>query len=364
MRLPTDHAFGDKLSSVTELTALTGDFWYRFFDNRQQVEAINGGFQQEVRQFVRELHEIAAAGGFETVPQYHTETFWPLFISPSDVKQVPIAYGDGYYYGGLGTAAVPPSNQLAAGFGYYLNYDLNRPQIFYGDTLQQWWQVPLPGDLRYASGVSDETIAANTWLTVGLDSYIVKNGSSYVLQLPVNPATTFRLVDDQHGDEKYLIWLYMAEFERYITANRYGVICDAYLPSTTSYVAGIKSVMRAYTFGGSELRLRGLLAASVGEEVAAQGETVVDVLVDRPTPAVITDRRTIHGTIGKTVAVAEGDILQEGDFFFDSVKMTSFEDGLPSWMTSMLFPAALTGLSVDTEITAGEHNLTATTKNG
>ncbi len=88
--------------------------------------------------------------------------------------------------------------------------------------------------------------------------------------------------------------------------------------------------MDAYVYGGSELRLRELLASAVDEPVAEAGEVVTKLLTDRPTTAIITDRRTVYGSIGKLAAVTEGQTLDAGDFFFDSVKLTDLRSGQPN----------------------------------
>lgn len=343
MKLTADTAFGVNLPSVSQVTSLTGDFWYRFFQSPSEVNALNGAFQQEIRQFNRGVTEEAAVGGYTTCPKHHTETFYPVLVDPSKIKKTPLRYGDGYFYGGRDDVAV------------------NGAMIFYGDVRTDRWLIPMPDSLRDISGASSGTYGLDlNWLSVGADAQVVTDAEGVWLQVSYNPTDTFELIVDQYGNERYLVWLYMAEFDYYWTSSHYGSLYSVNLPSTDAYVAANKAVLGAWTYGASELRLRELLAASVDEKVAEQGEVVEAILTDRQAPVVITDRRTIYGQPGATVTVAENQFLASGDFFFDTVKVTTFEDGAPDWLIEWNFPRELTGNSADETIPAGTYDLTAT----
>lgn len=342
MQLPADTAYGVNLPSVSKVTSLSGDFWYRFFQAPEQVNALNGAFQQEIRQFNRGVAELAAVGGYTTCPKHHTETFYPLLVSPDATRKTPLRYGEGYFYGG-NSAAVDKGEM-----------------IFYGDTKEYRWLLPADKNLRDMSGVGTGTVGEDiTWFSPGTDVQVITDAEGVWLQVNRDPAEVFEIIVDQYGKEKYLIWLYMAEFDSYWAANHYGFLYNRTLASTDAFLAANRAVMGAWTYGASALRLHELLAASVGQVVAESGEVVEKVLTDLEAPAVITDRRTVYGAPGVSVVVAENQFLAEGDFFFDTVKVSTLQDGVPSWMTEWTFPKELMGTSQDETIPAGVYDLNA-----
>lgn len=336
MQISATHAYGPKLPTVAELNQLAGDFWSRLFADQGSISAINAAVQQEYRQQIRNLHEQAATGSFQESPLHHTETFWPLLVRPIDVTLSPIRYGDGYQYGG------------AHG---------GQP-IYYGQYVEDHWRMPIPGDLVSATGVSDKVAMPDRWYTTGLDAFW-RPGE---LEMTVDPREVFQTRRDTQGEPYLLLWLYMAKFERFYLANRFGTLLGSYQKSTEPYRSAITACMLSNIYGSNEIRLRELLAAAVGEPVAEKAETVVTLLEDRPSPVVITDRRTVYGRPGKHPVVSVGQVLEAGDFFFDSVKFSDFRSGVPDWLSSITLPKAVTGVA-EAEIPAGTVPISVSLKN-
>lgn len=340
MYISPRHAFGDYLPTIDKLNNLAGDYWARFYEGQADLYAISGAVQQELRQEIRNLHEIAASHNPSTAPLHHHETFWPVLIDPDTIQFEPIVYGEEHVFG-----------------------DPSRP-VFYGQTYEDAWWVPLDPAIVDFCAVCDSIVSPKLFLTSGLEARVRRTAESNHLELRVDPAAAFRMITDQYGRNRLLLWLYMPAFEKYLIGQRFGTIIDTFLPSTAAYRNAVIATFDAYVLGASELQLRRLLAAAVDEVVAEQGEVVEYVLLDRPSPAIITNRRTVVGAPDKLPVVAVGDHLQAGDFFFDSVRFTDFRAGVPTWMTSLTIPGRVTGLSVDTTIPAGDIAFNATVVEG
>lgn len=334
------HAFGDYLPTIDKLNNLAGDYWARFYEGKADLYALSGGIQQELRQEIRNVHEIAASHNASAAPIFHHETFWPVLVDPATVQFEPIVYGEEHIYG-----------------------DPSKP-VFYGQTYEDAWWVPIDPSIVEFCAVCDSIVSPDVFLTSGFEARVRRTAVSNHLEVRVNPTEAFRTIIDQYGRERLLIWLYMPAFDRYLIAQRFGTIIDTFLPSTYAYRNAVAATFDSFILGSSELQLRRVLAAAVNEVVADKDEVVEYILTERPSPVVITNQRTVVGAPGKVPAVSVGQRLVVGDFFFDTVQFTDFSGGVPSWLTSLALPGRITGLKVDTVIPAGDLPLTVTTEPG
>lgn len=331
MPIPSQLAFGDSLPKVEQLNYLAGDYWYRMFPAQEQLAAITGAVRQEFRQMCRELESLSSVGSFETAQAYHEETFWPLVIPVDQVRKSPVRYGEGYIYGSGDS-------------------NLN---VVYGQSIPGAWEVPVPEAIKDAAAVSDRIVRPSHFFTQGMELFFHQERSQRWLQIPFDPREFAQGETTSDGKPAIVLWLYMARFDRRDTARGYGGIVNLNLATSDEYLQAVRATLSSYVRGSSEYDLRRLLAAAVSQPVAEPGEVVVELLLDRVEKVVITDRRTVYGKAGDAPVVSAGDVLQEGDFFFDSVKLTDGRAGTYPWLDTLIIPTRITGADREITITAG-----------
>lgn len=148
--------------------------------------------------------------------------------------------------------------------------------------------------------------------------------------------------------------LYRAVVRTGLLSNFWGNVFhyhDAGLSSDRFY----RALHRTALTTGTQAAFCELLGAAFDVPCCSIGGTVEQVIErDRFASLVITDQETLAGQPGDLATCQVGDVLQPGDFVFDSLRFHDFIEQPPGWLTELTIPREFfpTGIQGAMRITA------------
>lgn len=338
MPLPAKSIYGPKSVSVDQILRVAGYYWSSVYPDRNDIQALGQALFEEHRQQLREHQRYTESTAIDTMPLFREYTYLPVEIPIDQFEAAPIRFGQGYRFGEL----------------------FEGKAIFFGQKIPVRWQFPVPTDITGFAAIQDRPYRPNKVLVSGVNALLLREADgNTVIQIDEDPLEMFSKVTTSNG-EKLRLWLYMAKRDHLDLQQRYGVLFNKLTPSSEPVKRMLSAVWRAWTYGSQDIHLREFLAAACDNYIAMENE-VVEKILHKKQYTVVTNLRSLRGAIGAAPAVNEGQKLEAGDFIFDSVKLTDFRDGVPSWLTSLTLPADLLGTSGGVTIPTGNHVLSLAT---
>ena len=302
---------------------MLGSFWSGTFGGADQVRAYCDGLGRLCNQSNADLTEAFEALSYQTVPVFHTEEWWSLFVLQSQLK-LPVrgVYDGGYLYDG---SHLYDETDAVAGL-----------------------VVPLPNAVTAVPLIFNHLSTATLSLCDGLDYLYIPADMvgnpphlRFLTNLFDDPRWNAQPVYDGSGnvvDQQLTLWLFRPTFDRDVIANIYGTVLGLVQPSSQAYLGLVQAFWEALVSGTCGDVLVRLLEAITGVPAARAGETVLAIGRDDRGRAVLTDQRAYRLPGNATVLVTVGDVLTDGQSLCDTYQV--FEPNRGS------LPASLRALAV------------------
>jgi len=289
------------------LLAVLGSWWADDYAGTAQVSSIVRGKAQVESQTMLDVMELIASLSRFTVPIYHTDNWYPLYVKASernDAQTSLAKYDDGTLYDDG------------------VQYDIPQQQPHHA--------FPKPGDLASApllmNRFTDPTLTQNE----GID-YLVTDDAVIFRSNPFDdPRVAQRPVyqDGVQIDTEALLWVYRGEFDWDTTYRQFGYVIGARLESSAGYRDLMNAIYDAMVGGTTAADIMRAFSAMTGVPLVREAnETVVDIVADTQSLIIITDLSVYKFGLDAEPIVEVGDPLVRGQAMTDALRFYEFNRG-------------------------------------
>lgn len=282
------------------LLARRGDFWTNSHGDAELVADIFHARALEENQARQNFQELVGLAGRKQAPVLHTELWYRLAITETELLRHPLAYGEGAQYG-------------AGGYVYGSQVTNTRPQYRLPASLVE---IPALLDLP-ANG-------RQIWLA-GID-YSLSDGVITFYRSPFD--AEFRVEQTAEGVRTVYLWLPNSRWDLRYLYLWYGYLLGSEQASSETYKLFLNDVLDGFNQGSSHKLLTRVLADIVGTPTAQGSETVLELTADRRGQLVISDLSVYRGPAAATAVVAVGDSLTDGEPIFDAITWHELSAGV------------------------------------
>jgi hypothetical protein len=303
------YAFPNTIYDQPEnLLAVLGSWWARDYASFDQVSSLVRGKAQVERQTLLDIMELIASISRFSVPIYHKDNWYPLYVRESELNGV--------------NTSLP-------------TYDGSN---VYADG--EWsFGTPL-GDDKFAFPVADNLISAPvimnrftdpTLLMTEQVDYLVAAGT---IVFKMNPFADVRVAkrpvfeDGVVVDQEALLWVWRGEWDWDTIYRQFGYVLRMRLQSSKGYRDLMNAVYDGITGGTSRSDILSAFSAMTGVPLVREAEeTVEHVTSDGTELLIITDQQVYKFGLNAVPIVAVGDVLKRGDSLTDALQVHELNCG-------------------------------------
>lgn len=302
-----------ELDNAELLLSLLGSNWSEHYSGREQVATYLLGVARQEQQKEQQLQEAVDCLSRDRVPLHRTDLWAPLFLRASQRNQTDASlpvYGEGYLYG------------------------QNSPEVRYARPVATTRSVfPAPDGLLQSLLLCNRQTDPSRVLVHGLD-YLLEPERQRLVFLrnpfddPQLPQRTIHLPDGS-TDQEILLWVFRGQFAATYLGEHWGYLLGVdHLPATQNLKDLVNALIDAAVLGSAELPIRKALAALTDTPIAKHtGEVVQAITRDGRHLLILTDHNAYCCHPEGAAVVAVGDVLHEGDFLDDTVRIHQFQRG-------------------------------------
>lgn len=298
------------------LLAVLGSWWADTYAGRDQVTTIVEGKCQLENQSMLDLMELIAALSRFTVPIYHTDNWYPLYLLASqrnDAQTSLLRYGDGVQYDNGNRYDIPQSRPAHA--------------------------FPRPANLMAAPLVMNRFTDPTLLQNENVDYVLIDNAIIF-RQNPFNDPRVATRVVYQDGipvDTEALLWVYRGQFDWDTIYQQFAYVIGMRLKSSAGYRDLMNAVFDAMVGGTTYADIMRAFSAMTGIPLVQEAtEKVVDMVVDTENLVIITDQHVYKFGLSAVPVVAVGDVLHRGAALTDALRIYELNCGIvPDGLSSL-----------------------------
>lgn len=334
------------------LLATLGSWWADDYAGRDQVMSLVRGKAQVENQTMLDLMELIASLSRFSVPIYHTDNWFPLYLKASernDAQTSLLRYDAGATYDAGEHYNVPTSSPFHA--------------------------FPLPDKLVEAPLImnrfTDPTLTQNS----GID-YILTDDAIVFRTNPFNDPRVAKRVVYKQGvavDTEALLWVYRGQFDWDTVYRQFAYVLGMRLQSSAGYRDIMNAVYDAMVGGTTCTDIVKAFSAMTGVPLVKEDrETIVDIVADPENLVIITDLHVYKFGLLATPLVAVGDVVYRGQPLTDALRVFELNQGvvpdqlealaLGEGLLSTCFYADLIFENVDVPLVVNERHPSGYTK--
>lgn len=289
------------LDRADTILSFLGSLWATSYQGQHQVADVIRGKASLEKQTHLDLLELVASTSRFDVPLFHTDNWYLLRLSESDLNtgqsSLPRYVGDATYGPG-GIAYDTPVSQ----------------------TLHVW---DIDEDLVSVPMLLNRITEASLTLVEGTD-YVVEDGAIKFRKNPFdNPRIAKRDVIDREGntvDREVGLWVYRGQFDYKTVYRQFGYVLQLNMQSDQNYKDLINAVMDALVEGSAVDHLEQAMSAVTGIPLVREDLEIVErVISESGRNLVITDKHVYRFSTSATITVEAGDTLNAGDPMSDGL---------------------------------------------
>lgn len=289
------------------LLAVLGSWWAHNYAGKDQVLNVIRGKSQVEQQTVLDLMELIASLSRFTVPIYHRDNWYPLYLYSSDRNSVevnPLRYDDGITYDE----------------GY--SYDSPRNE--------QYHAFPLPKDLVDAPIVMNRFTDPTLVLTQNMD-YLIRDNTLLFRNNPFDDArvaTRAVYTNGQVTDTEALLWIYRGQWDWQHIYRQFGYVLGLKLQSSQGYHDLMNAVYDAIVGGTTTTTIRLALSAMTGIPLVKETSEIVETITsDGEILLIITDKNVYKFPVSAVPAVTVGQTVTRGAALTDTLQIYELNRG-------------------------------------
>jgi hypothetical protein len=296
-----------------------GSFWHTLFDGQDQLLAYFRSRACRTEQRYWDFLEAYDCAVHADIPVFHREHWGTLALVESELTRAPLRYGeDGVDFGG----------------GYR-----------YGRSYSESFYMKLPKGVKRIAFLHDNPLLPTVTFVEGVD-FRVEDGLVYFYRNPfidkrLTPMPLFR--DGVPVDRGLVLWREHSYVDRKYVLSHLGAALKLHRPSSKAYKRAAVALARLYTAFPSRAALTSFLNAMIDAPTAIEPVETVEVILDRPSRQVVTDRHVYDIPEDAKLLVKVGDSLKVGDPLTDAAQYVELAYGLPG---ADIMPALTAGAAL------------------
>ena len=299
------------------LLAVLGSWWAKEYAGRNQVVSIVRGKAQVEQQTILDLMELIASLSRFTVPIYHRDNWYPLYVKLSEKNTVDATiakYDEGLLYDEGHRYDVA---QVVENFSFPIDNTLVEAPVI-------------------LNRFTDPTL---TW-TENID-YRIDDGFIVFQKDPFNDARiATRTLYDENGNEndtEAILWIYRGQWDWEYIYEQFGYVLGAHLQSSQGYRQLMNAIYDAIVSGTTKSDVLLALSAMTGIPLVKEDtETVEDITNNGEQRIVITDQHVYKFDLEATPVVEIGDVLTRSQSLTDALEVFELNRGeLPNNLDSL-----------------------------
>lgn len=289
------------------LLAVLGSWWADDYASKDQVSSLVRGKAQVENQTMLDVMELIASLSRFSVPIYHTDNWYPLYIKASERND---------------------ANTSLLRYNGSRNYD----QGDHFDVPQQspYHAFPKPADLVEAPLImnrfTDPTLTQNQNI-----DYILQDNAIIFRNNPFNDPRVAKRTVYKNGrviDTEAILWVYRGQFDWDTIYRQFAYVLGMRLQSSQGYRDIMNAVYDAMVGGTTRGDILQAFSAMVGVPlVREERETVEDIVADRENLIIITDQHVYKFGLMAVPTVEVGDVVYRGTPLTDALRVHEFNRG-------------------------------------
>ena len=291
----------------SNLLAVLGSWWVDEYSGKDQLHAYAQAKAQVEQQTVLDTMELIASLSRFSVPIYHRDNWYPLYLLKSEQNnaQTSLArYDDGSTYGD----------------GTY--YDV--------PTMSPFYAFPKPEGLETASVMMNRFTDPTLILSENVD-YLLNDTAIIFRSSPFDDARIAKrpvYKDGQQVDTEAVIWIYRGEWDWDTIYRQFAYVLGMRLKSSQGYRDIMNAVYDATIGGAVRGSVLNALSAMTGVPLVTEAvETVEVITADSDNLLIITDQHVYKFDLTATPIVAVGDTVTKGESLTDTIRVYELNCG-------------------------------------
>lgn len=290
------------------LLAVLGSWWADAYSGRDQVLGIVEGKAQLENQTMLDLMELLAAMSRFSVPIYHTNNWYPLYLKASernDAQTSLVRYDDGTVYDS----------------GEHYDIPQHKPSHAF----------PLPADLVSVPLIMNRFIDPTMMLNDGMD-YLLRDHAIIFRQNPFDDPRVAKRSLYENGivvDTEAIVWVFRGQFDWDTIYEQFAYVIGMRLRSSAGYRDLMNAVYDAMVGGTTLVDLLRAFSAMTGVPVVKEAvETVEEITADNKNLIIITDLTVYKFGLAAVPTVSVGDVVRRGQSITDALQLHELNRGV------------------------------------
>lgn len=289
------------------LLATLGSWWADDYAGRDQVLALVQGKAQVESQTMLDLMELIASLSRFTVPIYHTDNWYPLYLRASQRNSADVMitlYDEGRIYDDGVLYDVP---KTAAHHAF-----------------------PKPADLVEAPLILNRFTDPTLSQTENVDYVLTEKTITFLKNPFDDPRIAKRAIyqDGAHVDTEAILWVFRGKFDWDTVYKQFAYVVGMRLKSSEGYRNLTNAVYDAMVGGTTKTAILQAFSSITGVPVVREArETVVDIVESADNLLIITDIHVYKFHPSAVPVVAIGQQLSRGQALTDAVRVYELNTG-------------------------------------
>ncbi len=290
------------------LLAVLGSWWADTYSGRDQVAAVVQGKAQVENQSMLDLLELLASLSRFTVPIYHTDNWYPLYLLASqrnDAQTSLLRYD--------GSATYDAGNR----------YDIPTARAFHA--------FPRPANMVAAPLLMNRFVAPTMTQNSGIDYILADNAIIFRSNPFDDPRVATRVVykDGIPVDTEALVWVFNGQFDWDTIYKQFAYVIGMRLKSSLGYRNLMNAVYDSMVGGTTRATMLQAFSAMTGVPLVQEdAETIVDIVTDSVNLIVITDLSVYKFGLAALPIVSIGDKVVRGQALTDALRFDELNRGI------------------------------------
>lgn len=319
------------LDRGTALLRVLGSFWRSTFQAKEQIAAYTQVVAETVKQNQLNLLEAVASLSRFDIPVFHTENWYPITLSKSQLNR---------------TAA----NQYRFDQNG-LNFDGNKFALFDGVPESDLYAFPLTSKLAGAAHIFDRILFPTVDLLNDSDFQIDRDNSAIIFTrnpFDIESIPRVPTYDENNAlvDEVIVLWAFRAQLDYDYVFRQFAYAVNIHLKSSEGAKKLVNAVFDGLVAGGATVRVLNAALSAIFDIPVVQedGEIVEEIANDRRGAFIATNKNVYRVAGGATPIVALDQVLRAGDRLVDSFDIIELNRGE--------IPPSVAALALDQNLTS------------
>jgi hypothetical protein len=298
------------------LLAVLGSWWAEGYAGSDQVESIVRGKSQVEQQTMLDVMELLASISRFTVPIYHTDNWYPLYLRESQRNDSTTSY-----------------LKYDSGATYGSGYHYDDPRI------GPYHSFPKPADLVEAPLILNRFVDPTFSQSPNIDFILEPDVITFRDNPFNNPKVATRLLYEKGKvvDREAILWVHRGQFDWDTVYQQFAYVFGMRLKSSPGYRDLMNAIYDSAVGGMGRLDVASAISAMTGIPLVKEAtEVVEDIVTDRENLLIITDLSTYKFARTAVPTVQISETVHRGQTLTDSLRIDELNLGkVPSGLHAL-----------------------------